>query len=283
MKPNPRDKNTMPYEMVDFVRQKTQLQAIERVGGTVDLLKRLVAGGFPVIVEKGFEVSGEGWMGHYALINGYEDAKNRFITQDAYAQPEEAKYLAVPYTDLAVNWRAFNYVYVVIYPTTRENEVFSILGDMANEAASYQAAAERASVEISALTGRDQYFAWYNRGSSLVYLDDYAGAAKAYDEAFKIYPTIPEKKRPWRMVWYQTGPYFAYFYTGRYKDVLSLATTTLSTMSEKAIEESWVWRARARVALGDTQGAIDDLREALKYHPGWAPAVQEMQNLGVAP
>ncbi len=283
MKPNPRDKNTMPYEMVDFVQQKTQLQAMERVDGTIDLLKRLVAGGFPVIVEKGFEIAGEGWMGHYALINGYEDAKARFITQDAYSQPDGAKYLAVPYTDLATNWRACNYVYVVIYPSSREGEVLSILRDQADEAASYQAAAARASTEISALTGRDQFFAWYNRGSSLVYLSDYAGAAAAYDEAFKIYPTIAEKKRPWRMVWYQTGPYFAYYYTGRYNDVISLATTTLGTMSEKAIEESWVWRARARITVGDTEGAISDLREALKYHPGFAPAVDELNKLGVSP
>ena len=131
------------------------------------------------------------------------------------------------------------------------------------------------------MTGRDLYFAWYNRGTNLVSLGDYAGAAQAYDEAFKIYPTIPEKNRPWRNIWYQTGPYFAYYYTGRYQDVVNLAKTTLDYLSnEPTLEESWVWKARAEAALGDTKTAIDDLHSALKYHEGFIPAMQELQSLG---
>ena len=31
-----------------------------------------------------------------------------------------------------------------------------------------------------------------------------------------------------RMMWYQTGPYFAYYYSARYQDVINLANTTLN-------------------------------------------------------
>jgi hypothetical protein len=51
-------------------------------------------------------------------------------------------------------------------------------------------------------------------------------------------------------------------------------------MSEQTIEETWVWRARARAAIGDTQGAIDDLKQALVIHPGFQPALDELANLG---
>jgi hypothetical protein len=51
----------------------------------------------------------------------------------------------------------------------------------------------------------------------------------------------------------------------------------------REIEETWVWRGRARLALGDTDGAVDDFRTALKYHPGWPVAETELRNLGITP
>ena len=108
-KPNARDKNVMPYEMVAFVEEKTKLQATTRVGGEIELLKRLLAAGFPVIIEKGFELPDEGWMGHYELVTGYDDSASRFTLQDSYFGPDQV----MTYDDLFTNWRAFNYTYIV--------------------------------------------------------------------------------------------------------------------------------------------------------------------------
>ena len=69
--------------------------------------------------------------------------------------------------------------------------------------------------EIPALQGRDQFFAWFNLGSSRVGLGDYAGAAEAFDQAFTIYQQLSEEQRPYRLMWYQTGPYEAYYAAGR--------------------------------------------------------------------
>jgi tetratricopeptide (TPR) repeat protein len=141
----------------------------------------------------------------------------------------------------------------------------------------------RASEEAFALTGRDQFFAWFNRGSSLVQLQDYAGAAAAYDEAFRLQAMLEPEMRPWRMLWYQTGPYWAYQYSGRFYDVISLATSTLSAMSEPVLEESYYWRGMARNALGDLTGAVEDWRAAVDTHPGFEPALAQLQAAGVAP
>ena len=195
LKPNPRDKNVMPYEMETYVNSQTDLRALVRMGGTLDLLKQLVAAGFPVVVEKGFDVSGEGWMGHYNVITGYDDVLERFITQDSYISDN----LPVTYADMQKNWIAFNYILLVIYPPEREAEVLSILGPLADPTAAYQIAAQRASDEIFSLSNpRDQYFAWFNRGTSLVYLQDFGGAAEAFDQASLLYPSIEEGTRPWR-------------------------------------------------------------------------------------
>jgi tetratricopeptide (TPR) repeat protein len=83
------------------------------------------------------------------------------------------------------------------------------------------------------------------------------------------------------MMWYQTGPYFAYYLTGRYQDVIALADFTLDNARLKILEETYIWRGRAYAALGDTNQAYDDLCESLKYHADFAPAVQEIQRLGL--
>src|ERR1051325_8494637 len=49
------DKNVNPFEIVDFIKKNTAYGAIWRVGGDLDLLKRLVAAGFPVLIEKGLD------------------------------------------------------------------------------------------------------------------------------------------------------------------------------------------------------------------------------------
>jgi len=174
----------------------------------------------------------------------------------------------------------------MIYPADKENDVMDILGDQADEVVNYQYAAQKASDEIYTLSGTNQFFAWFNRGTNLKELQDYAGAAQAYDEAFAIYNTLPEDKsvRPYRILWYQTGPYFAYYYTGRYYDVLSLSTTAIeAALDEPALEESFYWRAMAKYALGDTYGATQDFQESLKYHPDFEPTIYQLQLLGIQP
>jgi hypothetical protein len=297
LKPFDYDYNVMPYEMVNFVTDMTKLGVVLRHGGTLPLLKLLIANGFPVLVEKGvyFEETAThqlGWMGHYTVLTGFDDAKKFFISQDSYVQPD----LPVPYDTLDQQWRGFDFVFLVAYGPDKKDQLFSLLGDYADEAKSYQIAFARASKEVYSLVGIDQYLAWFNRGTAQENLADFAGASDSYDKAFSLYPAIPEDKRPWRMLWYQTGPYFAYYYSGRYQDVVNLATNTLDFIKNRAerlgitnqpqvgqfIEESWYWRGMARLVIGDRQGAIDDWKMALKYHPGFSPAVDQLTRLGVA-
>jgi hypothetical protein len=49
------DKNVNPYEIADYVEKQTQFDALWRVGGDLETLKRLLAAGFPVLIEKGLE------------------------------------------------------------------------------------------------------------------------------------------------------------------------------------------------------------------------------------
>lgn len=282
LKPYGEDKNVMPYEMQAYVEEETDLKAVVRVGGDLDMIKSLIAAGYPVLVEKGEILHGEygpgstGWMGHYMVFNGYDDSGKFLIAQDSLAGPDQE----YAYDFLETDWRAFNYIYMIIYPADQENEVYEILGPQTDEKANFEYAALKASNEVMGLSGSDKFFALYNRGTSLVELQDYGGAAIIYDEAFLLYADIPEADRPYRALWYQTGPYKAYYYTGRYWNVINLATLTLDTMTKPTLEESYYWRARAELALGDTAGAYKDLNEALKYHEGFEPAKQLLAEMG---
>lgn len=282
LRPHPDDRNIMPEEMAAAVKIHTDLDALVRSGGDTHILKQFIAAGFPVIIERdmGDVRPNEDWTGHYGVITGYDDSRERFILQDSFIMAD----YPLAYADHYRYWRAFNHIYVVIFPPERELEVLSILGAHADAHFNHQRAEEIAQDAINELEGRDLFFAWFNLGTSRVNLGDYFAAAQAYDHAYHVvYPTIPSAARPWRMTWYQTGPYEAYYYTGRYQDVIDLATFTIVNTGVQEIEETWLWRGRARLALDDTAGAIEDFRTALKYHPGWDAALTELDKLGVSP
>lgn len=271
------DKNVMPEEMVVFVEQFAGLKALTRVGGDIELLKGFIAAGFPVVIEAGHHPPKDWWMGHYLVVSGYDDEQGLFWVQDSLLNPD----VPLPYTELSERWwRDFNYVYLIIYPAEREAEVMAILGPRADEAYSYQMAAQRALEEIPRLQGRDQFFAWFNLGSSRVGLGDYAGAAEAYDQAFELYQRLSEDQRPYRLMWYQIGPYQAYYAVGRYQDVVNLANTTFIWVGQPVLEESYYWRGMAYAALGQTNQAIADFTKAATLNPYYEPPRFELSRLG---
>jgi len=271
------DKNVNPFEIVDFVEKQTEFDALWRVGGDLGLLKRLLASGFPVLIEKGLDPHDDAWLGHYQIVSGYDDAKGQFLVYDSYEGPPEA--YGVSYEVIAQFWRHFNFVYVVIFPPERAAEVQSILGPSGDPRMNFQSAAELALAEAGNLTGREQFFAWFNRGANLLYLQDYIGAAQAYDTAFALYAALPQDERPWRLLWYQDGPYAAYYHTGRYQDVINLAYSTLINVDKPVLEETYYWRGMAKAALGDRAGALEDLTRANTLNPKSTPAGEELQRL----
>jgi hypothetical protein len=285
VKPSDKDKNVMPYEMEDFVETQTSgMGALTRMGGDLELIKSLVAAGFPVVAEKGYyeyDYTGKlGWLGHYQFVTGYDDRQEIFIVQDTYV--EGGQNFNISYDEFIEGWRSFNYTFLVVYPQVRVDEVLTVLGPWADPAWANQHSLEIAQAEVQSLSGIDQYFAQFNEGTSHVNLLQYADAAAAFDRSFNLYANLlDDGLRPYRIIWYQTWPYWAYYYTGRYQDVINLADTTLNdTISEPVLEESLYWRALAREALGDLDGAIADFRQSVVLNPNFGPGKQQLARLG---
>jgi hypothetical protein len=68
--------------------------------------------------------------------------------------------------------------------------------------------------------------------------------------------------------------------------VIDLANTVLDPLERTGkpyLEESYFWRGRAKYAIGDVQGGIADVKTALQYHPGFQPAIDQLNQWGVSP
>jgi tetratricopeptide (TPR) repeat protein len=281
LKPEPQDKNVGPHELAAFVQQATPLKALVRAAGDLETLQRFTAAGFPVIVQRGLDAYV--WMGHYQVISGYDDARQLFYVYDSYLGPSTA--IGTPYNELLQDWRAFNFTYLVVYPPDREGEVSSILGSHFDPDYNLIFAAELAGDELSHLSGRDLFFGWYNLGTSQVELGQYPAAAEAFDRAFATYDELPTAGKPWRMLWYQTSPYPAYYHTARYADVEALASRTMEGAYEPAkpqgpfIEESFYWRGMALAAQGRAFEARADFTKALELNPLFTPPAEELRRI----
>jgi hypothetical protein len=269
LRPNREDKNVSPEELADFVNTRTQVRAIVRMGGSLDLLKALIANRFPVIVERGIMFEAYDWVGHYQLLVAYDDTQRSFYAFDSFLGTGAAQLgVTVPYQELDEGWRAFNRTFLVVYNPADEAYLQAVLGDLYDPRRAAQIAFEKAQAE--AQLNRQDGFAWFNMGTSLVALGEYEQAARAFDLARQL-------ELPWRMLWYQFGPFEAYYNTRRYDDVLSLAQTNLNSASE--LEESYYWRGRVYEAQGNRAQAIAEYNRALSYNSNFTAARAAAQAL----
>ena len=272
LKPNPEDRNVSPAQMAAYVNEKTMFRAVDRIDGSLQLLKTLIAKDFPVIIEIGLDppstVAWLEWYGHYLLVGGYDDNLQQLWVYDSliWDDPELAKLnspegRAYLYTDLYTYWPHFNRSYVVLYPPEREGELAELIGSDWDTVGMWQKSLINAQTVLK--NQPENAFSWFNLGSSFNALGQHGEAAVAFDQALNI-------GLPWRMLWYQFGPYEAYYNIGRYDDVIQLANQTLS--DRPYFEESLFWRGMAYQAKGEKELARADFRTSADFNPNYQPA-----------
>lgn len=275
LKPDPDDKNVSPWEIESYARDQGY-EVITRVNGDLEMLKTMLGAGFPVMVETWYVRDARDQLGHYRLVVGYDDGAREFITYDSLHGPD----VTIGYGELDELWRVFNRLYVVIYTPETWEALASIIGPDLDDAVMYERALDVARHEAVALPGDCVAYAdcsdwvtfsWFNAGSSLTALGRHQDASAAYDRSRQL-------GLHFRMLWYQFGPYESYYETGRFEDVITLADVTLNTAGN--LEESYYWRGRARMALGNVDGARSDFRTALRHHEDWEPALEALESVG---
>ena len=278
LKPDKEDRNVTPAEMVAYVNEETELAALDRVNGNLDTLRRLLAAGFPVIVEIGNDPPGDyrwmGWLGHYLLAVAYDDDSHTIWVYDSWFGTSEVPQENAhdrgrewDYDTFDSYWRQFNSSYVVLFPPDERETVAGIIGSHMDDATMWQDALHRTQAELQA-NGEDA-FAWFNLGTIYNHFGDYKRAADAFDYARTL-------GLPRRMLYYQFGPYEAYYETGRYEDVILLADVVLEY---PYFEEAYYYKGLALAALGNVRDARDNLEKAAAFNPNFAPAQVALQSL----
>jgi tetratricopeptide (TPR) repeat protein len=272
LKPEPEDRNVSPYQITNYVNERTPFAATDRTNGTLENVKRLVASGFPVVIELGIEPPGEyrwlGWYGHYLLVVAYDDALEQFWVYDSWFGTSEVPMenatidgRILTYADADRQWRQFNRNYLVFYRPEDAAQVATIIGEDVDDDIMWQKSLARTKAELA--QEPEDAFLWFNLGTIYNELGQYEQATTAFDQARAI-------GLPWRMLWYQFGPYEAYYQTGRYEDILLLADVTLK--DRPYFEESFYYQGLAQEALGNVDTARASFQKAAKFNPYFQPA-----------
>jgi hypothetical protein len=277
IKPVSGDRNVNPEEMAYWVHNFAGWLRMEyRVGGDLETLQRLIAAGYPVMIEGTTSLNPDDtgwpdddlWAAHYLLLTGYDDTIQTFTAQDSYRGPDQK----IPYEQLEEEWKPFNYLYLVVYLPEREAEIQVLLGSNWDRDVNRQNAL--AIAQAATTQDPNDAFAWFNVGSNLVYFERYDEANTAYDIARKI-------GLPQRMFRYQFGPFIANFQSNRIDDLLVL--TEYALQRTEMSEETWLWHGWALYRQEDTNGAIEDWRKALSIRPGYEDALYALSFVGATP
>ena len=277
IKPVTGDRNVNPEELAYWVRNYAGWLRIEhRVAGDTETLKRLIAAGYPVIIEGTTSLNPDDtgwpdddlWAAHYLLLTAYDDSTQIFTVQDTYRGPDKQ----VPYEQLVSEWKPFNYLYMVVYLPDQEPEIQKLLGSNWDPDLNRQNALDLA--QAATIEDPSDAFAWFNLGSNYVYFEKYNEANAAYDKAREL-------GLPQRMFRYQFGPFIANFQAHRIDDLIAL--TDYALQRTQMSEETWLWHGWGLYRQGDTTGAVEDWRRALTVNPNYQDALYALNFVGATP
>jgi len=272
---NPReaDASTRLDEMLNYA-ESFGLAGIERLGGDLPMLKRLVTEGFPVLVETVYYEEGadaaKTWMSHNRVIVGFDDDKGEAYMYDSllgFGADNLGK--AVKYDELMDRWRQLNYSYMVLYEPEQEAQVRDLMGTVHwDETENINALHTRVTADLEAKP--DDGFNHFNLGTVLARLGRYEEAVVAYDRAREI-------GLPFRMMWYQFDIFDAYLRVGRPQDTQTLAWRVIG--NAPGVEEMYYYLALSYIATDDMIRAISQLEQALWYNQNFTMAAELLSQL----
>ena len=256
------DKSTPPDEIA-AQGETYGLIAYFRPGGSIDLLKRFVAVGFPVMTRTLLNTSED--FAHYRVVKGYDDAKNEIIDEDGM-QGENA---AFSYANFLALWKPFNYEYIVFAAPDKQAEVESILGKDADAATAWREAAQAAQAAASAEPS--DAVAQFDLSVADYYTGDYADSVHALETAE---PSLSE-----HALWYQMEPIESYYELGDYDKVFSLAESILAD-NNPVYPELYAIEGESYLREGDDASAKTAFETALRYNKNLKSAQDGLASVG---
>ena len=97
------------------------LLAYSRPNGSIQLLKRFVANGMPVIAETTMTIADD--IGHYRVVKGFDDTAGTILQDDSM----QGHNIQFSYADFDAMWKKYNSEYLVLVPCSVAQVQFAVL------------------------------------------------------------------------------------------------------------------------------------------------------------
>jgi len=268
LNPYAEDMSVRLEEMIAFAETQG-LRGIERTGGTHDLLRALVAAGFPVLVENAYwhRNDDNDWMSHNRVLMGYDGGSFYFYDPLLGPGGDQQGY-GIRYDEFDARWQNFNRNYMVLYAPQDEERLQAVLGEHWDITRNAELTLAQAEADYAA---QQDAFSAYNKGSALLRLGRYAEAAAAFDTARAI-------GLPWRMHWYRFEAFEAYLAVGRWEDVKTLTYQVIENSTQ--IQEVYYYIAQAYHGEGNSERARLNYLAALDRNANYPAAQAALDALG---
>ncbi|GAA5512292.1 hypothetical protein Dcar01_01006 [Deinococcus carri] len=180
MKDFPGDPQVTSLELAAYLG-RFGLRSVIRYAGDPELLRELVSGGFPVVVQQRLRAGSN--VAHFRTVYGY--SAGRFLVSDPIRGPS----LNLTTAELQDLWRYYNGEYLVAYPPGKEGQVREALGEDFNVTANWQHAKRHGEQDVKARPN-DPYACWGLAKANLR-LGNVKVAAEQFDRAVQLgVPTI---------------------------------------------------------------------------------------------
>ena len=242
------DKTIFTYEFVNWANEYG-LEAIGRVNGDIELLKKFISNGIPVVVKTWLKPNED--IGHFRFVTGYDENKQIIVQDDSYEGPNKK----IGYFDFLTMWQAFNYSYVVVYTSDLKDNVESIIGEEIDEKVAWENALRRAGEE--SLKDENNPYPHFNISTASYHLVDYERSVKEYEKVENVLPR--------RMLWYQIEPIKAYQELKNYDKVFEIIEKILEN-GNRSFSELYMIRGNIYLEQGLKDKAKEQFELALKYN-----------------
>lgn len=265
LNPAEADKSVRLDELMAYA-ESGGLVGYARSGGTEADLRRLLAAGFPVLIEISYYDGPNArwdWMAHNIVLVGYDDIQGVWLSYDPMLGAGTGEGRPIAYADFDPRWRVLGRPYLVLSSAEQQSELKALMGDLADEDTAAEYLLSQAEAEID--PAQANAISLFNRGAALTLIGRYEEAAADFDQARAM-------GLPWRMLWYRYEPFEAYLQTGQSETLETLARGVLADSADKpggpgGIPEMHYYLARLYLEMGDDERAQIELDAALSMQP----------------
>lgn len=255
------DKSTPPDELAEKSKEYG-LVPYYRANGSVDLLKRFIANGLPVVVRTRLDTEHD--FAHYRVLKGYDDTTGQFVQDDGF----QGKNIRYSYAAFMALWKPFNYEYLVMVPVAKKEMVEKILGEETDPMVAWRNAARTAEQELEKNPG--DVNARFNLAVSLYYSGESERSAREFEEV--------ERKLTTHVLWYRIEPIQNYFLLKNYDRVFVLSDSILNNKNP-AFSELYLLKGKSYLAQGDTARAREEFKKAVLYNKNFKAAREALASV----